>query len=62
MSELSEAEVREWEEEHGEVREWEEKHGARAEEWAVGSYYCSSPRPTSWHLQERLGGWTGKEW
>ena len=56
MSEVSEVEVREWEEEHGEVREWEEKHGAGAEERAVGSYYCSSPCPTSWRPQKRFRG------
>jgi len=47
-------EVREWEKEYGEVREWEEEHGVGAEEQAVGSYYCSPPRPTSWRSQERF--------
>jgi hypothetical protein len=42
---VSEAEVREWEEEHGEVQEWEEEHGAGAEEPDGGELLLFLPTP-----------------
>ena len=46
VSEVSEAELREWMEAQG--------AGAEEPDAGRGNNRCSYPRPTSWHPQERL--------